>query len=283
MIYSLYVNIGGKINMKILRAIGAFFAKIGRWIANTAWVQPLLIVGGIFGIIFSIPYIKQGIEGLQADSTDYKYQYYQEHALSLKEGGRADKLLGYLEEYKDNVENIRKEFGSQFFLSFVQQNCQNCKDAVEGYKYFASHNKSGIKFRLYTILVDKTDSEGEYMAKAIVKNHLDLFDDIACMYGEDNDDYPLFRNKPSVKSGIVDKIQSLTKAADADGEGIETPTTFMIDLDNFEKGSYGVNGITQVFFNYIDFIEDTVNASTKGDMVRDIWTYQGLFDPDFED
>ena len=52
--------------MKILRAIGHFFAKIGRWIANTAWVQPLLIVGGIFAIIFSIPYIKRGFENLFA-------------------------------------------------------------------------------------------------------------------------------------------------------------------------------------------------------------------------
>ena len=55
--------------MKILRVIGAFFVKIGRWIANTAWVQPLLIVGGIFGIIFSIPYIKKAIEDAQVDNT----------------------------------------------------------------------------------------------------------------------------------------------------------------------------------------------------------------------
>ena len=57
--------------MKVLRAIGGFFAKIGRWIANTAWIQPLLIVGGIFGIIFSIPYIKQAIDNSKIDNTDY--------------------------------------------------------------------------------------------------------------------------------------------------------------------------------------------------------------------
>ena len=70
--------------MKILRAIGGFFAKIGRWIASTAWIQPLLIVGGIFGIIFSIPYIKKGIEGLQNDTTDYEYKYYSDRSLSLQ-------------------------------------------------------------------------------------------------------------------------------------------------------------------------------------------------------
>ena len=40
--------------MVVLRAIGNFFARIGRWIRDTAWVQPLLIVGGIFAIIFSM-------------------------------------------------------------------------------------------------------------------------------------------------------------------------------------------------------------------------------------
>ena len=39
--------------MKILKAIGAFFARIWRWIKETAWVQPLLIVGAIFAIIFA--------------------------------------------------------------------------------------------------------------------------------------------------------------------------------------------------------------------------------------
>ena len=47
--------------MVVLRAIGKFFARIGRWIKETAWVQPLLIVGGIFAIIFSIPYIVKGV------------------------------------------------------------------------------------------------------------------------------------------------------------------------------------------------------------------------------
>ena len=67
--------------MKVLRVIGGFFARIGRWIRDTAWVQPLLIVGGIFGIIFSIIPIKDGIEKLmeEGDPTEkyYKKLYFQ--------------------------------------------------------------------------------------------------------------------------------------------------------------------------------------------------------------
>ena len=44
--------------MKVLSAIGGFFARIGRWIKETAWIQPLLIVGAIFAVIFAIPHVR---------------------------------------------------------------------------------------------------------------------------------------------------------------------------------------------------------------------------------
>ena len=270
--------------MKILRAIGAFFAKIGRWIASTAWVQPLLIVGGIFAIIFSIPYIKKGIEGLQTDTTDYKYKYYQDRALSLTEDGKAEKLLTYLEEYEDKKENIRKEFGSQFILTFSKKDCQNCKDAVEGYKYASSNYNSKFKnkFKLYSILVDKTDDEGEYLAEPIVEKANALFDDIVGLFEDDSvkEDYPVFKNTTGKADGVISKLKELSGITT---NGMETPTSFMIDIDAFENGAFGTNGITQFYFNYIDYIEgDTINAATKGNLVRDMWTYQGIFDPEYE-
>ena len=284
-IYSLYVNIGGKLSMKVLRAIGGFFAKIGRWIANTAWIQPLLIVGGIFGIIFSIPYIKKGIEGLQTDNTDYKYEYYKEHALNLKEDGRADKLLHYLDEYEDNVENIRKEYGAKFFLTFVKKDCPNCKEGVAGFKNL-SDNFSSWKldhsFKLYTILVDKTNDDGEYLAKKILRKNNGLFEKLAADYGEADPDYPLFRNvSSSKKKEMADKIAEFPEQTLTDSNGMETPTTFLIDLDGANT-NFSVNGITQIFFNYTDFIEGDRNARSKGAMLRDAWSYKGIFDPEYE-
>ena len=41
--------------MNIMKAISATFARFWRWIRETAWVQPLLIVGSLFAVIFSIP------------------------------------------------------------------------------------------------------------------------------------------------------------------------------------------------------------------------------------
>ena len=264
--------------MKILRAIGAFFAKIGRWIAGTAWVQPLLIVGGIFGIIFSIPYIKKGIEGLQVDNTDYKYLYYKDHSLSLSENGKADKLLGYLENFStEDQANIRKEFGSQFLLTFVQKNCANCKECVAGYKDYASRNS---KFKLYSILVDKTNSDGDYLAKDLLIKHSDLLTQLAGSFGEANDDYPLFKNKPATKSSIGDKVAQFDKLTDPQ-ENFDTPFTFMVDLDGCDS-NFSNNGITQIVFNYVDLIDGTVNKVTKSNLVRDMWTYKGIFDPEYD-
>lgn len=275
--------------MKLFRAIGRFFAKIGRWIANTAWVQPLLIVGGIFAIIFSIPYIKKGIEGLINNGTDYEYVWYGEHALDLYENGAADRLLGYLEFFDDeNEEKIRQEFGSKFLLTFVQQSCQNCKDGVEGYN---NAYASGYcpDFKLFSILVDKMDDQGkEYLAQPIYSKHTGLFEDLVEYYGESAEDYPLYNNLANKgKKSVVDTMISTSSALDVAStseEGLETPMTFMIDLDKYDEGYYGVNGITQLFYNYIDFdLSNSTNASTKGMVIRDLWHYEGVFDPNYEE
>lgn len=283
--------------MKILRAIGAFFAKIGRWIANTAWVQPLLIVGGIFAIIFSIPYIKKGIEGLSYDSSDSKYEWYKGRALSLAENGAADKLLSYLEEYKAGDADLKAKIKStvgigknsdcKFFLSFVQKDCQNCKDAVEGYTYTinAGYAKG---FKMVTFLVDKTNDDGDNIAQPIYSKHDDLFYDIACTFSEDAEDYPLFNNLiKKDKSSKVDELKAqiakLPEASTSE-EGLDTPLTLLVDLEKIDEGYFGSNGVTQVLFNYIDFdYSSTNNAATKATVIRDIWNYQGLFDPEFDD
>ena len=69
--------------MVVLRAIGRFFARIGRWIRDTAWVQPLLIVGGIFAIIFSVPYITSWVK-TWGTTTSESEKFYQNTKLSLR-------------------------------------------------------------------------------------------------------------------------------------------------------------------------------------------------------
>ena len=274
--------------MKVLRAIGAFFAKIGRWIANTAWVQPLLIVGGIFAVIFSIPYIKSAIEKAAANGADEDYEFYEEHALDLEPDKNdvveADVMLDYLEHGKHD--DIKAKFGSKFFLSFVKEDCANCKECVSGYEYVEDKDKKDVTiegFKLYTILVDKMDEDEEdYLAKPIMKEHNDLFNNLATAYAE-NDDYVLYKNLPDQRADMQKKIESLPEATNKDGEGIDTPITFMYDYD-VAKTRFNYNRISAIFFNYVDFIssDEEVNGFTKAKVIADCWNYEGVFDPDYE-
>ena len=68
---------------KFFIAIGRFFKKIWEWIKSTAWVQPLIIVAIIFGVIFSINPITNAIkEAVEADDTG---EFYVEHNVKYNE------------------------------------------------------------------------------------------------------------------------------------------------------------------------------------------------------
>ena len=118
--------------MGILRAIGRFFAKIGRWIRDTAWVQPLLIVGGIFAIIFSIPYIVDGVKAA-LDSGNASETFYYNHRLSLngseKEESDADKLIDYIvDKYEGDATSENSiSHSSKKVVSVVKQSNQVLK------------------------------------------------------------------------------------------------------------------------------------------------------------
>ena len=78
--------------MIILRAMGRFFARIGRWIRDTAWVQPLLIVGDIFAIIFSIPYITKWVQSW-FDSSNAAQSFFSEYKLTLDDSEKGEIVI----------------------------------------------------------------------------------------------------------------------------------------------------------------------------------------------
>ena len=115
-----YLIEGGTFHEKILGAIVGFFVAIWRWIKETAWVQPLLIVGIIFGIIFAIPSVVDGIRKIDERNNSAE-KYYQQFQVSLAgaENSAADKLL---DEIKQNSEGGSESLkGQKFFVVFVQK------------------------------------------------------------------------------------------------------------------------------------------------------------------
>ena len=124
--------------MVVLRAIGRFFARIGRWIKETAWVQPLLIVGGIFAIIFSIPYLTKWVKSWFSE-TSASEKYYTSKKVSLKNAedhksdvdGLFDYLVSYSNSDAEGIAKGEKKFGKKFFLTLVQENCSACEDRYD--------------------------------------------------------------------------------------------------------------------------------------------------------
>ena len=279
---------------KVLSAIGGFFAKIGRWIANTAWVQPLLIVGGIFAVIFSIPYIKRGIESaIESNKKDENLVYLQDRSISLDgaedSNSDVDKLLTYLET--KNYESVKNDFSEKFFLTFVSESCENCKKGVSGYQFFEDNFGDYIEggsFKLYTIFIDTTNDDGDNLLKKVFINHEDFFDEVVGQFGE-NEDYPLLKNiDSSKKSTLTSNILSLANAVTGESD-IQTPTTFLIDTTTLGQSQESfVLGVSAIFFNYVDLVKDddkaegVTNDRSKAKFLASAWGYTDIFSPDYQ-
>jgi hypothetical protein len=158
-----------------MKAIGLFLGKIfgpiWNWIKETAWVQPLLIVGTIFAVIFSIPTISEWVQGV-ADSINSPEAYYRrfQQKLEGEENSDAQKLIDAMLAADDNTKST---YGEKFMLVFVQKDCQFCKDAQPALKllvdstsrFYGTQSKDDKTpvtknefgtFKFYTIFIDET-------------------------------------------------------------------------------------------------------------------------------
>ncbi|MDR1697710.1 MAG: hypothetical protein LBR37_02180, partial [Erysipelotrichaceae bacterium] len=154
----------------ILKPIGRFFAAIWRWIKNTAWVQPLLIVGVIFAVIFSIPPIVSAIRNRGNDENaelyfrdrELKFDGLTKDVDSVEKSnvGKFAVSLGKALEQVNNgdlaaARTTMSQYGEKFFLSFVQTGCDSCKNMMKALELIQN---GGIdnppSIRLHAIFVD---------------------------------------------------------------------------------------------------------------------------------
>ncbi len=249
--------------MNILKAIGAFFVRIGRWIKDTAWVQPLLIVGAIFAVIFSIPSITSWIEGLAEDAKSSE-KYYQKYQRSLAGGetSEADKLI-------DDIQNgdAKTSIGEKFFLVFVAEDCQSCKESKEAFEELEKRwkgtlapNSDDLAFKLVSIFTDEETDETTSRETAFVQflnRNGDFFTE-AALVGKDSYYY---LNGHSSENDL-DTLEA------ADPENFLTPTILLVD---FSSEDY--NGVSEVMFG--------VSGDTKlqkAELLRDCWDHANKFE-----
>ncbi|NCA97120.1 MAG: hypothetical protein EOM77_02930 [Bacteroidia bacterium] len=248
--------------MKILKAIGAFFVRIGRWIKDTAWVQPLLIVGAIFAVIFSIPSITSWIEGL-ADEAKSSEKYYQKYQRSL-EGGEtsaADKLIADIQDG-----DAQSTVGSKFFLVFVSEDCSACSEAKKGFEALEKKwngslapTSDDLAFKLVTIFTDEETTETTSRESAFVQfldRNGDFFTE-AAIIGK-NSYYHLNGNSSESDLETLEAV---------DTENFLTPTILLVDF------SEDFGGVSEVMFG--------VPGETdiqKAELLRDCWDHANDFE-----
>ena len=268
--------------MVVLRAIGRFFARIGRWIKDTAWIQPLLIVGGIFAIIFSIPYLTKWVKSwFNEESASEKY--FSSKKLSLKNADKdqgkseADDLFRYLDAYSKDEQTAdqEKKFGKKFFLTLVQKECEACEERYDGFKKlekeWGSGNFASLKgdesFKLHTIFVDTKNDDGDSLFEEVYERNNEFFEEaIYYMSGESNPKgHPYVYN--SGDTGFVSSLDNLI-----DNDNISTPTTFVIDLTKPANDAWWISphGIREVLFSF-DGADGDNNAFGRAKTLRNAW------------
>jgi len=278
--------------MKFFRAIGAFFARIGRWIKNTAWVQPLLIVGGIFAIIFSIPYITSWVQSWFSSSGNAAVSYYERYQLtldgntdtdtdveSIKTTLAADRLFKYITIDGSN-EAYRKEFGDKFFVIFVEDNCDACTTVYNGLDYLEDNWNNTFYFK-DQIIDKKSEYYEEFKIYTIFADELDD-DDKNCFteyfykrWGEGfftNDSWDTFETPYLTKNDIKVSEKFLPG-------NMATPTIMLYDR-GFDSGIYSQEGYVLSEFEGLNEFVFSVKGSSdyeKASFLWDCWHHQNDF------
>ena len=269
--------------MAVLRAIGGFFVKIGRWIKDTAWVQPLLIVGGIFAIIFSIPYISNWVSSWFSDSNEAT-SFYKDYKVSLdgaeKEGGQsdADALFTYMQSDDKTAADVKK-WGEKFFVVFVQEECAGCEDIYKGFDILESNwgksefaHSGNEEFKMYTIFIDTEEEVDDTDQNLFQKYFFDrvdyLFEDIIGVMQESN-----YAKNLSSASSYLNELQTLDDAAN-----FASPTVFLYD-PAYEDNATQL-GVSEVLFT----VPGKNNESGSYPVARtlfDCWYHQDIFSSNY--
>ena len=272
--------------MKILSAIGRFFARIGRWIKETAWIQPLLIVGAIFAIIFAIPHIINGVKSWfsEGDSTIKFFNQYQLSLTGADEGdfvgnSKVDKFLTAVENgEEEDIKSIKNSHGERFFVAYVKKESNSSKDLYEGLKRFKTEwaNKNneftGLegKFNLITIYTDTKNDDDENLFDKVWNNHYSLFETMADSTYLPNTYYAMNKN---YKTSNYES--NFTSDKSVDECPMNTPLLMYFDYTEanpIATENQKVRGLSDVIFNL-----DGSTALDKARTLKKCWSHTEEF------
>lgn len=269
--------------MKALKVIGNFFVKIWRWIKETAWVQPLLIVGAIFAVIFSIPYFTNWINdfGFGSSNAYYaSYQYSLEGEVKDQDDvSQADKLTNALYDGSDfygdltadRKSAIISQYGEKFFVAYVSKSCTECESARPAFDILTNGWDSTYtisddrQFKMCTIFTDEESSTDDDDVNSLtafqryLDNHKDFFE---CAGGRMGDDQTPYRYNAGLESSS--DYDSFTNA---DHDSFKTPTVLLIDF-SAEAEALGRMGVSEIIFGV-----SGDNSYAKATLLQNMWNH----------
>lgn len=256
--------------MNILKSISAAFNRLWRWITETAWVQPLLIVGGLFAIIFSI---SKFVNWFSVMAVGTNSGYFNSYRLSLENEGKAefdteaDKMTHTINDFSFdsddfstyeealaalNERKVIEDYGVKYFFVIVENDCNPCDEAKNAFEKLESgwNNANfkiddGNKYRLHTINADE-ESTNDPDFKDVTEDqkafsrYVHKFDDLdlwARAAGKlEQAPYKLNKSVSSTKYEAIENAAS--------GEW-ETPTIFLVDWTEpaWREGRFGLSEV----------------------------------------
>ena len=277
--------------MNILKSISAAFNRLWRWITETAWVQPLLIVGGLFAIIFSISKFVGWFSVMAVGSNS---GYFNSYRLSLENEGKsgydteADKMTATINDFsfKDfgsyqeakaalDAKGVIADYGIKYYFVIIENDCSPCDEAKSAFEVLQNgwNTAVGFKiddaqpFRIHTINASE-ESTNDPDFKDIVEEqkafsrYVHKFDDLdlwARAAGKlEQSPYKLNKSISETKYNVIEN---------ADAGAWETPTIFLVD---WTEAAWNEDrfGISEVLFGLTG---DTDFA--KATLLRQMWNH----------
>ena len=260
-----------------MKSIGSFFSRVfggfWGWIKETAWVQPLLIVGTIFAIIFSIPTITEWVNGI-AESINSPETYYRnfEKKLEGEEDSEAQKLIDAMMDNSD-------KYGEKFMVVFVQKTCQFCKDAQPAFnelvvntsRYYGTQESDSISevtkdqfgtFKFFTIFTDESYDFPEDTTTTPFERFLQRNTEFLEKTAE------VARNSAYKVNNQLSDVQ-IEALESAESNAIPTPSVIMYDL----SANSPEQGISELLISI-----PGANFYDKAMTLSDAWMHRNLFE-----
>jgi hypothetical protein len=241
----------------VLKKIATPFVAIGRWIKETAWVQPLLIVGVIFGIIFCIPSITKAVQDSQQSTS---IEWYSQKQLSL-ENVDNDKSVAndFFKDFtvaqtqwgkneKTEAKKTMNKYASEgkFFLFFVQEDCTGCDETQEAFNYLSNNwdtlinntSKTYPSFAYQSIFCDQKldgDSYKKYTPfdYLFTSSYFNTFSENAYYAGTKSNYY--VHSDATIKNSIesnLNKLNASDAASAKPSSDFQTPMVVEFDLND---------------------------------------------------